>query len=74
MPSQHIPQPADSQLVETRIEDGKLLYERRWYLQFVFLLVVLLYTPKPDFSNEEKNPLIEFHRQVSPWSTCLCRR
>jgi len=35
MPSQHIPQPPETSLVETRIEDGKLLYERRWYLQFV---------------------------------------
>ncbi|XP_043259928.1 sin3 histone deacetylase corepressor complex component SDS3 isoform X6 [Colletes gigas] len=31
MPSQHIPSPSDSPLVETRIEDGKLLHERRWF-------------------------------------------
>ncbi|XP_012219600.1 sin3 histone deacetylase corepressor complex component SDS3 isoform X2 [Linepithema humile] len=31
MPSQHIPQPPETSLVETRIEDGKLLYERRWF-------------------------------------------
>lgn len=31
MPSQHIPQSSETPLVETRIEDGKLLYERRWY-------------------------------------------
>ncbi|XP_011503271.1 PREDICTED: sin3 histone deacetylase corepressor complex component SDS3 isoform X2 [Ceratosolen solmsi marchali] len=29
--NQHIPIPIDTVLVETRIEDGKLLYERRWY-------------------------------------------
>ncbi|XP_063973866.1 sin3 histone deacetylase corepressor complex component SDS3 isoform X2 [Diachasmimorpha longicaudata] len=27
----HIPQLSDGPLVETKIEDGKLLYERRWY-------------------------------------------
>ncbi|KAG7212677.1 hypothetical protein KM043_012956 [Ampulex compressa] len=31
IPSQHIPPPPDTPLVETRIEDGKLLYERRWF-------------------------------------------
>ncbi|EZA58047.1 hypothetical protein DMN91_005737 [Ooceraea biroi] len=31
IPSQHIPQPPEPSLVETRIEDGKLLYERRWF-------------------------------------------
>ncbi|KAG5305586.1 SDS3 deacetylase, partial [Acromyrmex insinuator] len=30
IPSQHISQP-ETPLVETRIEDGKLLYERRWF-------------------------------------------
>lgn len=30
MPSQHIPPPSDSPMIETRIEDGKLLHERRW--------------------------------------------
>ncbi|XP_031788900.1 sin3 histone deacetylase corepressor complex component SDS3 isoform X2 [Nasonia vitripennis] len=29
--SQHIPVATDTSLVETRIEDGKLLYERRWF-------------------------------------------
>lgn len=28
--NQHIPVATDTSLVETRIEDGKLLYERRW--------------------------------------------
>lgn len=28
--SQHISVTPDTSLVETRIEDGKLLYERRW--------------------------------------------
>ncbi|XP_015607111.1 sin3 histone deacetylase corepressor complex component SDS3 isoform X1 [Cephus cinctus] len=31
LPTQHIPPPLDVPLVETRIEDGKLLYERRWF-------------------------------------------
>ncbi|XP_014467830.1 PREDICTED: sin3 histone deacetylase corepressor complex component SDS3 isoform X1 [Dinoponera quadriceps] len=31
MPSQHISQSSEAPLVETRIEDGKLLYERRWF-------------------------------------------
>ncbi|KAH0949601.1 hypothetical protein HN011_004007 [Eciton burchellii] len=31
VPSQHIPQSSEPSLVETRIEDGKLLYERRWF-------------------------------------------
>lgn len=31
IPSQHIPQSPETPLVETRIEDGKLLYERRWF-------------------------------------------
>ncbi|XP_011640740.1 sin3 histone deacetylase corepressor complex component SDS3 isoform X2 [Pogonomyrmex barbatus] len=31
IPSQHISQPPETPLVETRIEDGKLLYERRWF-------------------------------------------
>ncbi|KAL0122894.1 hypothetical protein PUN28_007523 [Cardiocondyla obscurior] len=31
IPSQHISQPSETPLVETRIEDGKLLYERRWF-------------------------------------------
>ncbi|XP_076683551.1 sin3 histone deacetylase corepressor complex component SDS3 isoform X5 [Andrena cerasifolii] len=31
IPSQHIPAASDSPLVETRIEDGKLLHERRWF-------------------------------------------
>ncbi|EFN79823.1 sin3 histone deacetylase corepressor complex component SDS3 isoform X2 [Harpegnathos saltator] len=31
IPSQHISQSSETPLVETRIEDGKLLYERRWY-------------------------------------------
>lgn len=35
MPSQHIPQPSEPPLVETRIEDGKLSYERRWYFSFI---------------------------------------
>lgn len=30
MPSQHIPLSPDIAMVETKIEDGKLLYERRW--------------------------------------------
>ena len=30
MPSQHIPPPSDTPMIETRIEDGKLLHERRW--------------------------------------------
>jgi hypothetical protein len=29
--NQHISIPNETVLVETRIEDGKLLYERRWY-------------------------------------------
>ncbi|XP_050447419.1 sin3 histone deacetylase corepressor complex component SDS3 isoform X2 [Cataglyphis hispanica] len=29
--SQHISQPSETPLVETRIEDGKLSYERRWF-------------------------------------------
>lgn len=29
--SQHIPPPPDNPIVETRIEDGKLLHERRWF-------------------------------------------
>ncbi|KAJ8686410.1 hypothetical protein QAD02_022204 [Eretmocerus hayati] len=31
MANQHIPLGSDSTTVETRIEDGKLLYERRWF-------------------------------------------
>ncbi|KYQ58600.1 Sin3 histone deacetylase corepressor complex component SDS3 [Trachymyrmex zeteki] len=31
IPSQHISQTPETPLVETRIEDGKLLYERRWF-------------------------------------------
>ncbi|XP_078043782.1 sin3 histone deacetylase corepressor complex component SDS3 isoform X2 [Augochlora pura] len=31
MPSQHIPPASETPLVETRIEDGKLLHERRWF-------------------------------------------
>ncbi|KAK2578026.1 hypothetical protein KPH14_008443 [Odynerus spinipes] len=31
MQSQHISPSTDTSLVETRIEDGKLLYERRWF-------------------------------------------
>ncbi|XP_063973867.1 sin3 histone deacetylase corepressor complex component SDS3 isoform X3 [Diachasmimorpha longicaudata] len=31
IPASHIPQLSDGPLVETKIEDGKLLYERRWY-------------------------------------------
>ncbi|XP_076220470.1 sin3 histone deacetylase corepressor complex component SDS3 isoform X2 [Nomia melanderi] len=31
MASQHIPTPTETPLVETRIEDGKLLHERRWF-------------------------------------------
>ncbi|XP_017794064.1 PREDICTED: sin3 histone deacetylase corepressor complex component SDS3 isoform X4 [Habropoda laboriosa] len=29
--SQHIPMPSDTPMIETRIEDGKLLHERRWF-------------------------------------------
>ncbi|XP_034941785.1 sin3 histone deacetylase corepressor complex component SDS3 isoform X2 [Chelonus insularis] len=31
IPNSHVPPSAENNLVETRIEDGKLLYERRWY-------------------------------------------
>ncbi|XP_076236717.1 sin3 histone deacetylase corepressor complex component SDS3 isoform X4 [Calliopsis andreniformis] len=31
IPSSHISPPSDTTLVETRIEDGKLLHERRWF-------------------------------------------
>ncbi|XP_011309019.1 sin3 histone deacetylase corepressor complex component SDS3 isoform X2 [Fopius arisanus] len=31
IPASHIPQLSEGPLVETKIEDGKLLYERRWY-------------------------------------------
>lgn len=31
IPASHISQLAEGPLVETKIEDGKLLYERRWY-------------------------------------------
>lgn len=31
IPSQHIPPASETPLVETRIEDGKLLHERRWF-------------------------------------------
>ncbi|XP_026670021.1 sin3 histone deacetylase corepressor complex component SDS3 isoform X2 [Ceratina calcarata] len=29
--SQHVPPPSDTPMIDTRIEDGKLLHERRWF-------------------------------------------
>lgn len=31
LPNPHVPPAAEINQVETRIEDGKLLYERRWF-------------------------------------------